>query len=131
MCCVMKTKIKPSAAETAILNVLWAHQPCSVKDIHQRLSATKDVGYTTTLKQIQRMFDKGLVARERGEGKSYNYKALVSEGETKSHLFNRFVETAFGNSVSDLVMHALGTSDASEAEIQKIKQFLRDMDDVK
>lgn len=124
----MKIKIKPSAAETAILNVLWADQPCSVKAVHERLSATKDVGYTTTLKQIQRMFDKGLVGRERGEGKSYNYVALVSEDETKSHLFNRFVETAFGNSVSDLVMHALGTSEASEAEIEKIKAFLRDMD---
>jgi len=124
----MKTKLKPSAAETAILNVLWEDQPCSVKSIHERLSAQKDVGYTTTLKQIQRMFDKGLVAREPGEGKSYNYRALVSEDETKTHLFNRFVETTFSNSVSDLVMHALGKSEASEAELEKIKQFLRDME---
>ena len=124
----MNTKLKPSAAETAILNVLWEDQPCSVKSIHERLSAQKDVGYTTTLKQIQRMFDKGLVAREPGEGKSFNYRALVSEDETKTHLFNRFVETTFGNSVSDLVMHALGKSEASDAELEKIKQFLRDME---
>lgn len=124
----MKPKIKPSSAETAILTVLWEEQPCSVKAIHERLSARKDVGYTTTLKQIQRMFDKGLVARERGEGKSYNYIALFSEDETKSHLFNRFVETTFGNSVSDLVMHALGKSEASDDELEKIKQFLRDME---
>lgn len=124
----MKPRIKPSAAETAILNVLWEDQPCSVKVIHERLSASKDVGYTTTLKQIQRMFDKGLVARERGEGKSYDYRALVSEDETKTHLFNRFVETTFGNSVSDLVMHALGKSEASDDELEKIKQFLRDME---
>ncbi|WP_034388027.1 BlaI/MecI/CopY family transcriptional regulator [Hellea balneolensis] len=124
----MKQKIKPSAAETAILTVLWEHEPCSVKDIHERLRSKKDVGYTTTLKQIQRMFDKGLVTRERGEGKSYNYKAIVSEDETKSHLFNRFVETTFSNSVSDLVMHALGKPETSEDEIEKIKQFLRDME---
>jgi len=128
MSCVMMKKLKPSAAETAILNVLWERQPCSVKDLHKRLSAYKDVGYTTTLKQIQRMFDKGLVAREPGEGKSFNYRALVSEDETKSHLFNRFVETTFGNSVSDLVMHALGKSDPTEAELEEIKQFLRDME---
>jgi len=127
----MKPKIKPSAAETAILNVLWEHEPCSVKDIHERLSSQKNVGYTTTLKQIQRMFDKGLVARERGEGKSYNYKSIVSEDETKSHLLNRFVETTFSNSVSDLVMHALGKSEPSEAEIKKIKQFLKDMEQKK
>lgn len=124
----MKTRLKPSAAETAILNVLWEHQPCSVKSIHESLSAKKDVGYTTTLKQIQRMFDKGLVAREPGAGKSYNYKAIVSEDETKTHLFNRFVETTFGNSVPDLVMHALGKSEATEAELEQIKQFLRDME---
>ncbi len=125
----MKHRVKPSAAETAILNVLWQHQPCSVKMIHDVLSVQKDVGYTTTLKQIQRMFDKGFVARDPGAGKSYNYRAIVSEDETKSHLFNRFVETTFSNSVSDLVMHALGKSSPSEAELEKIKQFLRDMDD--
>lgn len=127
----MKSRIKPSAAETAILNVLWEHQPCSVKSIHERLSAQKDVGYTTTLKQIQRMFDKGLVGREPGEGKSFKYRTLVSEDETKTHLFNRFVETTFGNSVPDLVMHALGKSETSDAEIETIKQFLRDMEERK
>jgi len=124
----MKTHIKPSAAETAILNVLWERQPCSVKTIHEILSKKKDVGYTTTLKQIQRLHDKGLVSRERGEGKSFNYRAIVSETETKSHLFDRFIETAFGNSVSDLVMHALGSSEASQAEIDEIKKFIANMD---
>lgn len=124
----MKTIIKPSAAEAEILNVLWEHEPCSVKNIHERLSATKDVGYTTTLKQIQRMYKKGLVARERGAGKSYNYRTVVSETETKSHLFDRFVATAFGNSVPDLVMHALGNSETSDAEIEAIKKFIADLD---
>ena len=124
----IKSPIKPSAAETAILTVLWAHQPCSVKTIHTIMSASKDVGYTTTLKQIQRLHDKGLVAREPGEGKSYKYRALVTEGETKSRLFNRFIETTFGNSVSDLVMHALGSPDASQAEIDAIKKFIANMD---
>lgn len=124
----MDKTLKPSAAETAILNVLWEHEPSSVKTVHEILSAHKDVGYTTTLKQMQRMYEKGMIAREPGSGKSFNYRALISEHEAKSRLFNRFVETAFGNSVSDLVMHALGKSEPSEAEIQKIKAFIKDLE---
>jgi len=124
----MTKKKKPSAAETAILNVLWDRQPCSVKTVHDILSATKDVGYTTTLKQMQRLFEKGMVLREPGEGKSYNYRAAVAERETKTDLFDRFVETTFGNSVSDLVMHALGNEKTSEAEIEEIKKFIAKLD---
>jgi len=124
----MNINKKPSDAETAILRVLWQHQPCSVKTVHEILSATKDVGYTTTLKQIQRMLDKGLVERQQGKGKSYDYTAAVTETDTKAHLFDRFVETAFGDSVSDLVMHALGNADTSEEELRKIKGFIKKLE---
>lgn len=119
---------KPSPAETAILQVLWEKQPCSVKAIHHVLSQTKSVGYTTTLKQIQRMHDKGLVTRARGQGKSYDYSAAVNETETKSGLFDRFVKTAFEGSVPDLVMHALGTDKASPDDIEKIREFLNTLE---
>jgi len=119
---------KPSEAETAILNILWDHQPCLVKDIHDHLSRTKNVGYTTTLKQVQRLLDKGLVMREPGPGKSYLYSAAVGEEETKTHLFDRFVATTFGNSVSDLVMHALGSGKPSDAELEEIKLFLESLE---
>lgn len=124
----MTQAAKPSPAETAILQVLWEQQPCSVKAIHEALSQTKTVGYTTTLKQIQRMHDKGLVSRERGEGKSYDYSARVTETDTKSGLFDRFVKTAFEGSVPDLVMHALGTDKASPDDIEKIREFLDSLD---
>lgn len=120
----MTRKTKPSAAETAILTVLWDKQPCTVKAVHAALAETKDVGYTTTLKQVQRMHDKGLVKRQPGEGKSYIYSAVETETATKSALFDRFVENAFGNSVSDLVMHALGNENTSDAEIDAIKAFI-------
>lgn len=124
------TKIaKPSPAETAILQVLWEHQPCSVKQIHERLSRTKSVGYTTTLKQVQRMQAKGLVTRRPGAGKSFDYCAAVDEADTKSRLFDRFVSTAFEGSVPDLVMHALGTDKASPDDIEKIREFLNSLDD--
>ena len=118
---------KPSEAETAILQILWEHQPCTVKTIHAIISLSKEVGYTTTLKQVQRLLDKGLLAREPGPGKSYMYRAVNSAEDTKSKLFDRFVETAFGNSVSDLVMHALGNGDPSEDEIKEIRAFLEQL----
>jgi BlaI family penicillinase repressor len=121
---IMKQIAKPSPAETAILQVLWETQPCSVKAVHEELSKSKSVGYTTTLKQIQRMHDKGLVSRTRGVGKSYDYRAAVNEADTKSRLFDRFVKTAFEGSVPDLVMHALGTDKASPDDIEKIREFL-------
>jgi len=119
---------KPSEAETAILQILWSRQPCTVKTIHEFISQTKDVGYTTTLKQVQRLLDKGLLAREPGPGKSYMYRAVNSAEDTQSKLFDRFVETAFANSVSDLVMHALGNGDPSEDEIQQIRAYLEKLD---
>ena len=121
-------KRKPSEAETAILQVLWESAPCSVKAIHDRLSRTKTVGYTTTLKQVQRMFEKGLVTRQKGQGKSYDYSAAVEETATKARLFDRFVKTAFEDSVPDLVMHALGNDKASPDDIARIRAFLDDLE---
>jgi len=115
---------KPSRAETEILQLLWAKQPRSVKDIHEELSRTKSVGYTTTLKQVQRMFEKGFVTREKGVGKSYDYSAAAQEEATKDGLLDRFVKTAFDNSVPDLVMHALGNDRATPEDIAKIRAFL-------
>jgi len=119
---------KPSAAETAILSVLWERQPCSIREVHAKLCETKEVGYTTTLKQVQRMEDKGFVIREPGEGKSFKYRAVASEADTKSALFDRFVENAFGNSVGDLVMHALGNEKTSPAELEAIRDFIAKLD---
>ncbi len=124
----MKNIRKPSEAETAILRVLWENQPCTVKTIHEIISASKEVGYTTTLKQVQRLLEKGLVAREPGPGKSFVYSAVNSAEDTQSKLFNRFVENTFGNSVSDLVMHALGKGEPSQAELDEIREFLKTLD---
>ena len=117
-------KKKPSEAETAILRVLWDEQPLSVKAIHARLGESRQVGYTTILKQVQRMHDKGLVTRTKGEGKSFDYSAAVAEDATKSRLVERFVTTAFDGSVPELVMHALGNDRTSPADIAEIRAFL-------
>lgn len=123
------SQIKPSNAELEILQVLWEHQPCAVKFIHEIISKKKEVGYTTTLKQVQRMHEKGLVEREPGEGKSYNYSATEKAEKTKSKLFDRLVESAFGNSVSELMLHALGKSKATPEEIEELKAFIKKIDE--
>ena len=120
----MRKSKKPSAAETAILTILWENQPCSVKTLHAHLKEERGVGYTTVLKQVQRMLDKGLVTRQQGQGRSFLYSATETETATKSDLYERFVQNAFGGSASELVMHALGNETTSEAEIDAIKAFI-------
>ena len=124
----MRKVKKPSAAETAILTILWESQPCSVKTLHARLKDERGVGYTTVLKQVQRMLDKGLVTRKQGKGRSFLYSATETEDATKSDLYKRFVQNAFGGSASELVMHALGNETTSEAEIDAIKAFIAKLD---
>lgn len=118
---------KPSDAETRILRVLWEDAPRTVREVHERLADERGgraVGYTTVLKQMQRMTDKGLIAREPGPGRSHRYRASVGETDTKSTLFDRFVRTAFDGSVPDLVMHALGSGPADPDDIARIRALL-------
>ncbi|MEO1435527.1 MAG: BlaI/MecI/CopY family transcriptional regulator [Bacteroidota bacterium] len=119
---------KPSDAELEILQILWAKQPCTVRVVHETLAQKKEVGYTTTLKQMQRMLEKGLVQRSPGKGKSHVYAAVTSAEETKGKLFNKLVDNVFGSSIKDVVMHALGKGNPSSDEIEAIKRFLDEMD---
>ena len=124
---MMSQPPKPSAAETRILRVLWEREPRTVRDIHEQLSDERGddaVGYTTVLKQMQRMTAKGLIVREPGPGRSHRYRAGVGETDTKSGLFDRFVRTAFDGSVPDLVMHALGTDATDPDDIARIRALL-------
>jgi len=118
----------PSEAESEILQVVWAEQPCSVKTVHDAIRELRDVGYTTVLKQLQRMHDKGLVRREPGEGKSFLYSATRPAAETRTRLVDRLVRNVFGDNVNDLVMHALGKSRVSSEDIDEIKAFIADLE---
>ena len=124
---MVNKKDGPSEAELEILQVLWEMEPATVKDIHEEIAKKKAVGYTTTLKQIQRMFDKGLVSRKR-DGKSHLYSSKVDQRETQSNLFNKLLDTAFKGSAMKLVMHALGKSQASPEEIRQLRQLLDKME---
>lgn len=118
-----KEAFQPSDAELEILQILWAHAPASVRFVHEQLSQHKHVGYTTTLKQMQRMYEKGMLTRQT-EGKSHLYTPVLEKDEVQKNLFERLVDAAFGGSAMNLVMHALGQADTSREELAQLMAFL-------
>lgn len=114
---------QPTEAELEILQVLWAHEPTTVRVVHEQICQTRELGYTTVLKQMQRMTEKGMVRAKR-KGKSNVYTTVLKETEVQRSLFDRLLSTAFKGSAMDLVMHALGHKKASEAEIEQLKRWL-------
>ncbi|GAB3941869.1 transcriptional repressor BlaI [Spirosoma harenae] len=118
--------MKPTDAELEILHVLWANGPSTVRQVHDMLSQNREIGYTTALKLMQIMYDKGLLSREE-DARSHTYTALVSEEDTQRNLVDRFVETAFRGSASKLVMQVLGQHKASREELDEIKALLNNL----
>lgn len=114
---------KPTAAELEILALLWEKEQASVRQVHEELSLTKETGYTTTLKTMQNMHAKGLLARDE-EKRSHIYSALISQEDTQQSLVKNFIGKAFGGSAKKLVMQALGQSEPSKEEIKEIRAFL-------
>jgi BlaI family penicillinase repressor len=115
--------MKPTDSELEILHVLWTNGPSTVRQIHESLSQSRDIGYTTALKLMQIMHEKGLLTREESN-RSHTYAAAVTEEETQRGLVDRFVETAFRGSASKLVMQLLGQHKASRQELDEIKRLL-------
>jgi len=115
--------IKPTESELEILQVLWSRESASVREVHEELARNKDVGYTTTLKLMQIMHEKGLVKRD-DSFKSHIYEAAVSKEKTQRHLLGRMINTLFGGSPTELVIQALGNHKASPDELQEIQQLL-------
>ncbi|MEM9823908.1 MAG: BlaI/MecI/CopY family transcriptional regulator [Bacteroidota bacterium] len=123
---------QPTDSELEILQVLWAHEPCTVRFIFEQLSQQKEgLGYTTVLVQLQRMANKkGLVSRLK-EGKTHYYRAIPKESEVQENLFKRLVNTAYKGSAMSLALHALGQAATSDEELKAIQQWLdqrKDMD---
>ncbi|GAB4056299.1 BlaI/MecI/CopY family transcriptional regulator [Spirosoma litoris] len=118
--------MKPTDSELEILHVLWTNGPSTVRQVHDTLSQSRDLGYTTALKLMQIMYEKGLLSREE-DGRSHTYTAAVSEEDTQRNLVDRFVETAFRGSASKLVMQILGQHKTSREELDEIKNLLSDL----
>lgn len=120
----MNTKIlKPTDSELEILQVLWVKGEATVREVHEALTETKDCGYTTTLKLMQIMFEKGLVLRD-DSSRTHIYQANVSREKTQQQLMNKMVNALFSGSHSQLVMQALGSHTPSKQELDEIQQLL-------
>jgi BlaI family transcriptional regulator, penicillinase repressor len=114
--------IKPTEGEMEILQVLWQKGNATVREVHEALNK-KDSGYTTTLKLMQILHEKGMVERDTTQ-KTHIYKALVSQDKTEKQLVNKMIDNVFNGSAARLVMQALGNHSASAAEIDEIKKYL-------
>jgi BlaI family transcriptional regulator, penicillinase repressor len=117
----------PTPSELEILHILWSQGDSKVQAVNDKLCESRQVGYTTTLKTMQIMAEKGLLAR-RLDGKSHIYSPLIQKSETQSSLLDKLITTAFGGSKSKLVLQLLGSKDISKKELDDIKQFLADVE---
>jgi len=120
--------IKPTESELEILQVLWERGTASVRDVHEELAKTKEVGYTTTLKLMQIMHEKGLVKRDESM-RTHVYQAAVNREKTQKHLLDKMIESLFGGSSTQLVLQALGSGEPkiSNEELEKIQLLLNDL----
>ena len=114
---------KPTESELEILQVLWYKKNATVRTVHEVLSKTKESGYTTTLKLMQIMFEKGLVTRD-DSSKTHIYQPAVSREKTQKQFLNKMIDTLFAGSSANLVLQALGGHNASQAELEKIQELI-------
>src|SRR5918997_7011775 len=114
---------RPTDAELEILNVLWQRGPATVREVHDELSARKATLYTTVLKMLQIMTEKGLVERDESQ-RAHLYRARLAQDETQRQLLNDLLARAFDGSATKLVMQALSAKEASAEELTEIRALL-------
>ena len=125
----MKKKLpKPTESELEILQILWEHGPSAVRFVNETLNKKREVGYTTTLKLMQIMLEKGLLERN-AESRSHIYNAVVGEADIQQQLLKKFVDTTFRGSAMKLVMQALGNHKTSSDELEEIKALIKKIED--
>jgi predicted transcriptional regulator len=118
-----KKNIKPTGSELEILQILWDKGESTVREVHEILEKNKPVGYTSTLKLMQIMLEKGLVARN-ADSRTHIYRANINREKTQQQLVSRMIDNVFSGSAARLVIHALGNHKATAKEIEEIKKYL-------
>jgi len=120
-----RSQPRPTDAELAILGVLWTRGASTVRQVHEALADTRDTGYTTTLKLMQIMAEKGLVKRNE-TARTHVYTAVAGEEQTQQQLVKDLVDRAFGGSAAQLVLRALSAEGATDAEVKEIRKLIDD-----
>jgi predicted transcriptional regulator len=115
--------LKPTESELEILKILWSKETATVREVHEELSKTKESGYTTTLKLLQIMFEKGLVKRD-DTNKTHIYEPAISQQKTQKQFLDKMINTLFCGSSTQLVLQALGNQKASKDELEEIQKYL-------
>ena len=119
----MKKQLKPTEGELEILQVLWENGKATVREVHETILKYKEAGYTTTLKLMQIMFEKGLVTRD-DSSKTHIYTANVSREKTQNQFLGKMINNLFGGSSTQLVMQALGNHSPNKDELNEIQALL-------
>jgi BlaI family transcriptional regulator, penicillinase repressor len=118
-----RTPPRPTEAELEILRVLWERGPSTVRQVHEALAAARETGYTTTLKLMQIMADKGLVTRDESS-RTHIYAPRASQESTQRQLVTDLVTRAFGGSAAELVLRALSSHTTSDDELAEIRKII-------
>ena len=117
---------RPTNSELEILGVLWQRGPSSVKEVHKELNARRRTGYTTVLKLMQIMVEKGLVNRDT-DARAHVYEASIAQSDTQRDLVDDLASRAFGGSAYRLALHALGSKRTTPQEMSEIRRLLDQM----
>lgn len=115
--------VKPTESELEILQILWDQGEATVREVHEILAKRKSAGYTTTLKLLQIMHDKGMVTRD-DSTRSHVYKAALNKKKTQKQFLDKMIKGLFSGSSAQLVMQALGQQKASKEELDEIQKYL-------
>ena len=122
-----KVFVRPTEKELEILQILWLKGAAAVKEVHEAMGGDQQNGYTTILKLMQIMHEKGLVARQKS-GKLHLYEALASQQDTRQFMVDKMISSVFQGSAMQLVMSALGNTKSSKEELSEIKRYLEKLE---
>ena len=122
-----KRSPQPTEVELAILRVLWDRGPSSVREVHEVLQERRDTGYSTTLKMMQVMFDKGLLTRDESRRPQF-YAPSVPEEQTQRQIVDDLIHKVFGGSARKLVLRAVRSEHVTADELAEIRRILKKVD---
>jgi len=122
-----QTPPRPSALELEVLHELWERGPLTVRDIHQAVARTRQVVYTTILKTMQVMHEKGLLVRDESQ-RSHVYSPTVAENDVKNAELRDLIDRVYGGQAAELALHVLATRRASSAELKQIRDYAEELD---
>jgi predicted transcriptional regulator len=123
----MSKTFKPTESELEILSILWEKETATVRDVHQIVQLTKEVGYTTTLKLMQIMHEKGLVTRNE-TSKTHIYTPNLSKDKAQEQYMTKMIKTLFSGSTSQLVLQALGKHKPTSQDLKEIKNLIEQLE---